>query len=120
MSYCGTGVCSSDLEQHLQEIGRAGIGGRAKVGDGLDLLLAVARAARDDGAAEATRGTVQHPAAGRQVVGKAVVHDVAGAKAGGEQRPLQAPETGRSEEHTSELQSLMRISYAVFCLKKKK
>src|SRR3546814_4145393 len=29
-------------------------------------------------------------------------------------------ENGRSEEHTSELQSLMRISYAVFCLKKKK
>src|SRR3546814_1023922 len=29
-------------------------------------------------------------------------------------------EKGRSEEHTSELQSLMRISYAVFCLKKKK
>src|SRR3546814_7925708 len=29
-------------------------------------------------------------------------------------------ERGRSEEHTSELQSLMRISYAVFCLKKKK
>src|SRR3546814_4717695 len=28
--------------------------------------------------------------------------------------------TCRSEEHTSELQSLMRISYAVFCLKKKK
>src|SRR3546814_2117060 len=32
-----------------------------------------------------------------------------------------AEEAGlRSEEHTSELQSLMRISYAVFCLKKKK
>src|SRR3546814_5791020 len=30
-----------------------------------------------------------------------------------------ALEQGRSEEHTSELQSLMRISYAVFCLKKK-
>src|SRR3546814_978302 len=29
-----------------------------------------------------------------------------------------AKTTGRSEEHTSELQSLMRISYAVFCLKK--
>src|SRR3546814_9196186 len=28
--------------------------------------------------------------------------------------------SSRSEEHTSELQSLMRISYAVFCLKKKK
>src|SRR3546814_8610804 len=31
-----------------------------------------------------------------------------------------AGERKRSEEHTSELQSLMRISYAVFCLKKKK
>src|SRR3546814_8101812 len=31
-----------------------------------------------------------------------------------------AAAVGRSEEHTSELQSLMRISYAVFCLKKKK
>src|SRR3546814_8387647 len=30
------------------------------------------------------------------------------------------PDASRSEEHTSELQSLMRISYAVFCLKKKK
>src|SRR3546814_3069795 len=30
------------------------------------------------------------------------------------------PDVVRSEEHTSELQSLMRISYAVFCLKKKK
>src|SRR6056297_3676343 len=30
------------------------------------------------------------------------------------------PQTSRSEEHTSELQSLRRISYAVFCLKKKK
>src|SRR3546814_4339593 len=39
--------------------------------------------------------------------------------------PVQIPGHGRgpnnrSEEHTSELQSLMRISYAVFCLKKKK
>src|SRR3546814_7924753 len=36
--------------------------------------------------------------------------------------PLEPPVPGRkprSEEHTSELQSLMRISYAVFCLKKK-
>src|SRR3546814_5578186 len=38
------------------------------------------------------------------------VGDVGGHGVGGE---------GRSEEHTSELQSLMRISYAVFCLKKK-
>src|SRR3546814_1022773 len=43
--------------------------------------------------------------------------------AGERRRRLQARRCGtggRSEEHTSELQSLMRISYAVFCLKKKK
>src|SRR3546814_4492602 len=34
--------------------------------------------------------------------------------------PCKSGWVGRSEEHTSELQSLMRISYAVFCLKKKK
>src|SRR3546814_2457211 len=39
--------------------------------------------------------------------------DVTSATVGSRYRP-------RSEEHTSELQSLMRISYAVFCLKKKK
>src|SRR3546814_3381315 len=45
---------------------------------------------------------------------------------GGEPRSLLCSRRGcsptncRSEEHTSELQSLMRISYAVFCLKKKK
>src|SRR3546814_6978738 len=42
-----------------------------------------------------------------------LVRDVAIDAGGGEHRPA------RSEEHTSELQSLMRISYAVFCLKKK-
>src|SRR3546814_3820209 len=39
-------------------------------------------------------------------------------------QPMDGPDweenTNRSEEHTSELQSLMRISYAVFCLKKKR
>src|SRR3546814_1008289 len=43
----------------------------------------------------------------RTKAGAAVAHTVLAGK-------------GRSEEHTSELQSLMRISYAVFCLKKKK
>src|SRR3546814_2940176 len=37
-----------------------------------------------------------------------------------QRRALIDAEGPRSEEHTSELQSLMRISYAVFCLKKKK
>src|SRR3546814_2409030 len=38
----------------------------------------------------------------------------------GQRERLVAQVSGRSEEHTSELQSLMRISNAVFCLKKKK
>src|SRR3546814_5512314 len=38
----------------------------------------------------------------------------------GGDKTLTAEKCRRSEEHTSELQSLMRISYAVFCLKKKK
>src|SRR3546814_3815270 len=38
----------------------------------------------------------------------------------GEDSRTHSSPVGRSEEHTSELQSLMRISYAVFCLKKKK
>src|SRR3546814_1237127 len=53
-------------------------------------------------------------------------HDVAAQRQAGA-RPLARTQSfprdhaaPRSEEHTSELQSLMRISYAVFCLKKKK
>src|SRR3546814_18036168 len=40
-------------------------------------------------------------------------------RSGPRRRPCPDRRKGRSEEHTSELQSLMRISYAVFCLKKK-
>src|SRR3546814_8595936 len=50
---------------------------------------------------------------------RAIQHPIA-ARAHRHQLHLQAGMGGRSEEHTSELQSLMRISYAVFCLKKKK
>src|SRR3546814_3850872 len=41
-------------------------------------------------------------------------------RAGDQALPRRHQDHRRSEEHTSELQSLMRISYAVFCLKKKK
>src|SRR3546814_7007980 len=44
----------------------------------------------------------------------------AGATVGSAPVAAQPADGYRSEEHTSELQSLMRISYAVFCLKKKK
>src|SRR3546814_4148378 len=54
--------------------------------------------------------------------GEIVEHLVAKPVAGADQHLVQPVEDVqlRSEEHTSELQSLMRISYAVFCLKKKK
>src|SRR3546814_7650415 len=44
---------------------------------------------------------------------------VEAARAGEQGRGFAVVASERSEEHTSELQSLMRISYAVFCLKKK-
>src|SRR3546814_5112166 len=57
----------------------------------------------------------------------AVVYDFSPSRAGEHARNFLQDWRGklvcddfRSEEHTSELQSLMRISYAVFCLKKKK
>src|SRR3546814_6127874 len=53
--------------------------------------------------------------AGRYAGGVEHLHPVLGRRG-----PQDRLELGRSEEHTSELQSLMRISYAVFCLKKKK
>src|SRR3546814_6843988 len=58
----------------------------------------------------------------RRVPGYPVAHDDASARAGHAHhlaRSVERPGDERSEEHTSELQSLMRISYAVFCLKKK-
>src|SRR3546814_10270486 len=51
----------------------------------------------------------------REAVGDGIVDGLV--VAGLEVQEAEAPE--RSEEHTSELQSLMRISYTVFCLKKK-
>src|SRR3546814_7343204 len=58
--------------------------------------------------------------AGRQV-GRSGRGRGAGVRAQGGGGPRPGGRRGRrSEEHTSELQSLMRISYAVFCLKKKK
>src|SRR3546814_3331974 len=53
-----------------------------------------------------------------QAVGAQLAQAVHGMAAG--QQLEHFVEQARSEEHTSELQSLMRISYAVFCLKKKK
>src|SRR3546814_2881675 len=56
-------------------------------------------------------------AADRQAVRAAAAHRPRPRTGHGQEDRL--PDKRRSEEHTSELQSLMRISYAVFCLKKK-
>src|SRR3546814_3750528 len=60
-------------------------------------------------------------------LGQRIAIEPQGIAAAGDDQQADDPENGsgivpllRSEEHTSELQSLMRISYAVFCLKKKK
>src|SRR3546814_10705355 len=65
-----------------------------------------------DGYTASTSGTVQ--------VKIVQFADSAGYLAGSDDSFVDAATAKRSEEHTSELQSLMRISYAVFCLKKKK
>src|SRR3546814_3416582 len=68
---------------------------------------------------------LQRPTAGRRLGGgrgdRAAPRRAARGRGRGEPRRLRArgARDERSEEHTSELQSLMRISYAVFCLQKK-
>src|SRR3546814_8915812 len=113
-------VCSSDLEDHacriwfpsalgdrqppvaVQRVGRDAaaddlcLGDARRLGNGADRRLVLGTGDPPDGADRS---------AGRDSAGR-------GAGAGSDPGM-------RSEEHTSELQSLMRISYAVFCLKKK-
>src|SRR3546814_8545028 len=87
-------VCSSDL--------------RAHVDDAVDLAFNLA-----NGGAEVAHDLA--PARGLEVVR----HDARRVSTGLDAIPLLDQRRRRSEEPTSELQSLMRISYAVICLKKK-
>src|SRR3546814_8162032 len=66
----------------------------------------------------AGRSWRRRPARLRRSSGPARSAHVPVARAGS--HPRRSQSSRRSEEHTSELQSLMRISYAVFCLQKKK
>src|SRR3546814_1927109 len=112
-------VCSSDLSDpfqqslraaRLQKLGQLGLAdklgnGRWRIADGIEDTL------RRMGERGDIIRTMQRELTARRVERAAadrVIFDPANGAA--------AP---RSEEHTSELQSLMRISYAVFCLKKK-
>src|SRR3546814_1938264 len=88
----------------------------------------------DRGSASPDRSAVQAPSADRRRVFSA--HDESAARAAdcaadqtnrddgcspaAAATPVECPQAPRSEEHTSELQSLMRTSYAVLCLKKNK
>src|SRR3546814_10710242 len=93
-------VCSSDLQVHLQvaDVGVLDVHADRSTGRG----VAAAAGHRD------------------RAVHRGVVVDRVVAAVAVRLRVSTAATTGvRSEEHTSELQSLMRISYAVFCLKNK-
>src|SRR3546814_5748119 len=120
-------VCSSDLPpigkriapQHPQHLGQQRRGGhppdRYQQRAGPFRAIRIAIAMRSQRIEEAVERGKKHDrlcdARKAQPPG-----DVVGQRKEGEDQFLET----RSEEHTSELQSLMRISYAVFCLKKKK
>src|SRR3546814_8473204 len=110
-------VCSSDLLQVLEQ----------HVGSGEEPVqrrpaLRAAEVQRDAALAGIVGGEVAADAAELRMPATRILAagrfdlDDLGAEIG----EIPAAERTRSEEHTSELQSLMRISYAVFCLKKKK
>src|SRR3546814_7089687 len=102
-------VCSSDLSRRARAEIRA------------HLVLAGARGA--DPIARRGQAGAGFGVPDRRGRNAAGARADAGRVAGGAVSPSRArrrPGPDRSEEHTSELQSLMRISYAVFCLKKKR
>src|SRR3546814_10459426 len=108
-------VCSSDLLD---------IASAPATLDVLDELRAAIAAQRDlqtriDGIARDAREHDESVAALTERLGIAASGGGVTLLEGMRARLSAARSTARSEEHTSELQSLMRISYAVFCLKKK-
>src|SRR3546814_6653739 len=109
-------VCSSDLRDHRSEVGR-----QVVVGDLGEVLRELAVELRRRLFAEALAQIAQ--GLRRRHQDQSVIAAVEGCRVDvvGEQVGEAALflTVRRSEEHTSELQSLMRISYAVFCLKKK-
>src|SRR3546814_6254803 len=110
-------VCSSDLQRggdrHRERAQRRADEGQRRNGRARgkrkgDELRAIADPEREQG--EQPRRKRAQPRIG-QGIGRLRLE---------QRRAARRHQRERSEEHTSELQSLMRISYAVFCLKKKK
>src|SRR3546814_3173902 len=117
ISYWSADVCASDLRDAAADQARRHAS-RGSAQGGIRLCRGPRRARR--------LPAHPHPAAGRLIRAPATRTAIPstlvsprkadrGARIRGRARIAE-----RSEEHTSELQSLMRISYAVFCLKKKK
>src|SRR3546814_7925037 len=116
-------VCSSDLGSFrglrkidaMDQLFRAALHRRGRAADGVGEVEILDR--RRDRACLGLRGQLGNRPA---IVGDPF--DAERRHRGDHRRTAlrKAVEADRSEEHTSELQSLMRISYAVFCLKKKK
>src|SRR3546814_4081377 len=101
-------VCSSDLQQGAAVRGaEKALAPRRRAGEGALLVAEQQRLEHRLGQRRAIDRDEGAVAAARAQMDRARQHFLAGPGR-------------RSEEHTSELQSLMRISYAVFCLKKKK
>src|SRR3546814_10710096 len=107
-------VCSSDLRRNRQAPGRSlpvHRSGRARRGEGMP--------GRNRSSCECEFASLFGGRFGRRRIGfDRGQRGLAGGLRGEDQPRSENDE--RSEEHTSELQSLMRISYAVFCLKKKR
>src|SRR3546814_1505560 len=119
-------VCSSDLvDAPVVEVDAHAVAGldegEAGAGGGLRRGVEDRGAARGAALAAVADGRQLDDAGLDERVGRLHVHHLG--RSGIADRPAAAHAEEavlRSEEHTSELQSLMRISYAVFCLKKKK
>src|SRR3546814_10495108 len=107
-----------DLPSMVQEMGTVGelSMGHARALIGVPDCEGLARAVADKGLSVRETEKLATRAKPGRSNGKISVSK----KSSSDDADLASLEQHRSEEHTSELQSLMRISYAVFCLKKKK
>src|SRR3546814_6989019 len=120
MSDWSSDVCSSDLLSGART-------SRGVLGFGADDDFRTAFGSFDIAEfdiANLEKGRMRYDSHERGLIRSALIRALAGGRGldvvHQRSQDLVAPANPRSEEHTSELQSLMRISYAVFCLTKKK
>src|SRR3546814_9392358 len=111
-------VCSSDLDRRIERLREGGIVFHENFEVGRDATLEQLRA-RHDAILVAT-GVYKPRAIRAPGIGSAGVVEALDYLIASNRKSYGDAVPAKSEEHTSELQSLMRISYAGFCLKKKK